>query len=153
MIRTTAVPRHVRVGAALVGVAGMITLAGCAGTTAADADQNAGGSTGSSDSGSSAAAYKDGTYTADGSYKTPETTESVTVTVTLADDKITDVEVTGEPKAPQTEQYQGRFIGGISGEVVGKDIDEVNVSRVAGSSLTSGGFNEAIDKIKAEAKA
>jgi uncharacterized protein with FMN-binding domain len=152
MIRTTAVPRHVRVGAALVGVAGMMTLAGCAGTSA-DADQNAGGSTGSSDSGSSAAAYTDGTYTADGSYKTPETTESVTVTVTLADDKITDVEVTGEPKAPQTEQYQGRFIGGISSEVVGKDIDEVKVSRVAGSSLTSGGFNEAIEKIKAEAKA
>ena len=34
---------------------------------------------------------------------------------------------------------------------VGKDIDEISVSRVAGSSLTSGGFNQAIDAIKSEA--
>ena len=35
--------------------------------------------------------------------------------------------------------------------VVGQDIDEISVSRVAGSSLTSGGFNRAIEEIKAEA--
>jgi hypothetical protein len=45
------------------------------------------------------------------------------------------------------------FIGGIADEVVGKDIDEISVSRVAGSSLTSGGFNDAIEQIKAEAAA
>jgi hypothetical protein len=35
--------------------------------------------------------------------------------------------------------------------VVGQDIDQISVSRVAGSSLTSGGFNQAIDTIKSEA--
>ena len=35
--------------------------------------------------------------------------------------------------------------------VLGKDLDEVSVSRVAGSSLTSEAFNQAIDKIKTEA--
>lgn len=153
MIRTTAVPRPVRVGAALVGVAGMMALAGCAGTTDAQAEPATTTGSGSSDSGSSAAGYTDGTYTADGSYRTPETTEQIEVTITLADDKITAVEVTGDPQAPQSEQYQSRFIGGISDEVVGKDIDEINVSRVAGSSLTSGGFNDAVEKIKSEAKA
>ncbi|MFJ6653013.1 hypothetical protein ACIQLJ_09495 [Microbacterium sp. NPDC091313] len=156
MIRTTAVPRSVRTGVALVGVAGMMALAGCAGT-AADAEQapattsGTGSSSGSSGSGSSA--YTDGTYSAEGSYTTPETTETIDVTVTLAGGTITDVEVTGDPQAPQSQQYQSRFIGGISGEVVGKSIDEISVSRVAGSSLTSGGFNEAIEKIKAEAAA
>ena len=75
------------------------------------------------------------------------------MTVTLEDDVITDVEVTGNPTKRESEQYQSKFIGGISAEVVGKNIDEISVSRVAGSSLTSGGFNEAIQAIKAEAAA
>ena len=43
--------------------------------------------------------------------------------------------------------------GGIAGEVVGKDIDDLSVSRVAGSSLTSGGFNDSLETIKADARA
>jgi hypothetical protein len=165
MIRTTAVPRPIRVGAALVGVAGMMTLAGCAGG-AADAEQDAGpgassepttSTTGSSGDGASSeggsGAYADGTYSAEGSYRTPESTETINVTITLENDVITAVEVSGDPQAPQSEQYQGRFIGGISDEVVGRSIDEVSVSRVAGSSLTSGGFNEALDTIRSEAAA
>ncbi len=61
--------------------------------------------------------------------------------------------MTGDPKAPETERYQGEFIDGIADEVVGKPIDELNVSRVAGSSLTSGGFNDAVASIKEQAAA
>ena len=145
MIRTTAAPRTTArlAGTAVVGIAGAIALAGCAGTgTTGDGGTDAGGST----------TYADGTYTADGSYQTPETVESIEVTVTLADGVITDVEVTGDPQRPETEQYQGQFIGGISDEVVGKEIDSLSVSRVAGSSLTSGGFNAAIDAIQSQAQ-
>ena len=92
--------------------------------------------------------YTDGTYTAEGSYATPESVETISVTVTLEDDVITDVQVTGDPQARESEEYQGKFIGGISDAVVGQDIDEISVSRVAGSSLTSGGFNKAIEDIK-----
>ena len=60
---------------------------------------------------------------------------------------------TGDPQKRESEQYQGEFIGGIADVVVGEDIDEISVSRVAGSSLTSGGFNEAIEAIKADAAA
>jgi uncharacterized protein with FMN-binding domain len=77
--------------------------------------------------------------------------ETISVTVTLEGDVITDVEVTGDPQKRESEQYQGEFIGGIADVVVGQDIDEIQVSRVAGSSLTSNGFNEAIETIKAEA--
>ena len=66
---------------------------------------------------------------------------------------ITAVEVVGDPQKRESEQYQGEFIGGIAEIVEGRDIDEIQVSRVAGSSLTSGGFNDAIEKIKAEATA
>ena len=77
--------------------------------------------------------------------------ETITVTVTLESDVVTAVEVTGDPQKSESEQYQGQFIGGIADVVVGEDIDDIQVSRVAGSSLTSGGFNKAIQTIKSDA--
>lgn len=154
MIRTPS--RPVRVGVALVGVAGALSLAGCgAATTAAETDtaQTDAGTAESGSGSTSAGGYADGTYTAEGSYATPESVETVTVTLTIADDVVTDVEVTGDPQARESEQYQSQFIGGIRDEVVGKSLDDVSVSRVAGSSLTSGGFMQAVDLIKAEAAA
>ncbi|MFS0895665.1 FMN-binding protein [Microbacterium sp. 179-I 3D3 NHS] len=155
MIRTT-VPTSVHKGAALVGVAGLLLLAGC--STPADgkdpsngADTGADTGTGSESGGDSAGDYADGTYTAEGSYQTPETVEKISVTLTLSDGVVSDVEVTGDPQAPETERYQGEFIDGIGEVVEGKALDELNVSRVAGSSLTSGGFNDAVEQIKEQA--
>ncbi|MGW8481612.1 FMN-binding protein [Microbacterium sp. NPDC055903] len=156
MIRTT-VPAPVRTGAALVGVAGLFVLAGCAGT--ADAESTAGSSNDSGAESSTAESsggsgeYTDGTYTADGQYQTPETIESISVTLTLEDGVVTDVEVSGDPQARETEQYQGEFIAGIEAEVVGVAIDDLDVSRVGGSSLTSSGFNAAVEDIKEQAAA
>lgn len=111
------------------------------------------GDSGSDSGNGGAGAYADGTYSATGSYQAPSGTETVDVTITLQDDVITDVEVVGEATDPEARQHQGEFIGGIAAEVVGKDIDEINVSRVSGSSLTSGGFNAAIADIKGQAAA
>lgn len=157
MIRTT-VPTSVRKGSALLGVAGLFVLAGCSGT--ADAETPTDGATtpdasssSSSSGGDATGTYADGTYTAEGSYQTPETVETISVTMTLADGVVTDVEVSGDPQAPESKQYQGQFIGGIAEEVDGKALDELDVSRVAGSSLTSGGFNKAVEAIKEQAAA
>ncbi len=141
--RTT---RVARAGAAAASVIGVVALAGCVGTGAPPRS----GSTGDA---ASSGSYADGSYTAEGSYATPESVETISVTVSLQDDVITDVQVEGQPTRAESEQYQGQFIGGIRDVVVGKDIDEVSVSRVAGSSLTSGGFTQALDAIKAEASA
>lgn len=162
MIRIATSPRpSVRFGAAaVIGVAGAIALAGCAatdaagtdtGTTDTGTDSSTDASTGTSTG--STGSYTDGTYTADGSYATPESVETIAVTVTLADGVVTDVSVEGDPQKPESAQYQGQFIGGIADVVVGQPIDELEVSRVAGSSLTSGGFNKAIETIKSEAAA
>jgi uncharacterized protein with FMN-binding domain len=164
MIRTTAVPRSLRIGAATVGIAGALALAGCASATtsgsggdgsAEDAVATATPAAGSSSdsTSSSGSTYKDGTYTAEGTYQTPESVETISVTVTLKDDVVTAVKVNGEPTRSESRQYQSQFIGGISSAVVGKDIDGLSVSRIAGSSLTSEGFNAAIDEIKSEAAA
>ncbi|WP_248240472.1 FMN-binding protein [Microbacterium kunmingense] len=152
MIRLNLAPRPVRVGAAGVGVVGVLLLAGC--SSGADAAGTEGaGSTGDAGTGTSGGPYADGTYTAEGTYNTPESVEQISVTLTLRDDIVTDVEVTGDPQRPESERYQSQFIGGIADEVVGQNIDDLSVDRVAGSSLTSGGFNAAVEEIKAEAAA
>lgn len=115
---------------------------------------------GSADSSSSDAApdtndadaYTDGTYEATGSYANPGGTSSVDVTMTIADNTVTEVDVA--PGASGTSlSYQEQFIAGIDNEVVGKAVNDIAVSKVSGSSLTSGGFNEALAQIKSEAAA
>jgi uncharacterized protein with FMN-binding domain len=148
------------------GIAGLSlagTVAGCApsGTqsTAADAGASSPGASGaaspsgaSSSLASSGSVYQDGTYSADGTYVSPNGTETVGVELTLASGKVTAVDITQHPSNPNTRKFQGEFAGGIAAQIVGKNIDELNVSKVAGSSLTSGGFNQAVEKIKAEAQ-
>lgn len=162
MIRTAAASRPVRIGVAAVGIAGALALAGCAAPDAtADADTAGSESAApeasatttpdTSESTSGDSTYANGTYTAEGAYATPESVETIVVTVTLEDDVITAVEVSGDPQKSESAQYQSQFIGGIAEVVVGQNIDEISVSRVAGSSLTSGGFNEAIGTIRSEA--
>lgn len=150
---------------ALAGLSLVGTLAGCAATTATTGTGDSGsgtssdGGTGtstdssSSDATASSGTYTDGTYTADGSYTSPAGMESVSVELTLAAGVVTAVTVTPEADDAQAKRYQTEFADGISAVVVGKDIDSLDVSRVAGSSLTSGGFNKAVDEIKADAQA
>jgi uncharacterized protein with FMN-binding domain len=124
---------------AAVGTAGLglLALAGCA--------------SGAADAMDTSASYADGDYSAEGSYISPAGEQSVKVELTLADDIVTAVTVTPEADDPQAQGFQQKFAGGIADAIVGKDIDSLNVSRVAGSSLTSGGFNKALESIKADA--
>lgn len=163
MIRITAVPRPLRTGGALLGV---VALAGCGTQGAPDAapsteavppatqEPTPAASSTAGEEPAASTLYTDGTYTADGSYMTPDGgIEQIAVTITLDDDVVTAVEVTGDPQLRESVENQSKFIGGISDVVVGKKIDDLAVSKVAGSSLTSGGFNDALEKIKAEAAA
>lgn len=103
------------------------------------------------DTGATGGTYADGVYEATGSYESPHGTETIGVEITLADSVITAVEITPNPTDPNVERFQGEFANGIADVVVGKNIDEISVDKVAGSSLTSGGFNDAITQIKDDA--
>ncbi len=105
---------------------------------------------GSTTTGSSKS-YKDGAYTADGTYMTPEGEEKITVTLTLKGNAITEVNTTSNPVHHESRQYQTFFQNNYKKLVVGKKIDEVNLSRVSGSSLTPIGFNAALNAIKQQA--
>jgi uncharacterized protein with FMN-binding domain len=144
--------------AVLAGLTLVGALAGCSPTTTAETptDDSTTESTDETtaeptETDSSEATYTDGTYEATGEYQSPNGTESLDVTITLENDVITAVEVVGAGGSPNTERFQGEFAGGIAAIVVGKDIDEISVSKVAGSSLASGGFNAAVEQIKADA--
>ena len=93
--------------------------------------------------------YADGVYTATGQYGSLPS--FITVTVTLAHDVITAVEVTPmrRTRHPSTSApLRCRGPGGRRREA----IDEVNVGRLAGSSGTPVGFNAAIERIKEQAR-
>jgi uncharacterized protein with FMN-binding domain len=152
------VRKSVFAGMAGLSLAG--TVAGCAPSAQQPAAQetqpaatSASAAPGSSSNAlaSSGGGYKDGTYSADGTYKSPNGTETVGVQLTLANGTVSAVEITEHPSNPNTRKFQGQFASGIAEQVVGKSLDEIKVSKVAGSSLTSGGFNQAVEEIKAQA--
>lgn len=95
--------------------------------------------------------YKSGSYSATGSYQSPGGTEQVAVSVTLDGNTITAATVTPKAASPTSVQYQGEFVDGFKALVIGKDIDQVELSKVSGSSLTSRGFNDALEQIKDQA--
>lgn len=140
----TTSPRLIALG--LAGLGATVALAGCA------ASATGGGGTGSIDAGAdTSASYTDGAYEATGDYVSPAGPSQVTVALTLTDDVVTDVTVTPLATDPTSKGFQTQFADGIAAEIVGHDIDTLTVSRVGGSSLTSGGFNDALAQIKAEA--
>lgn len=133
------------IGVLLAGLAAVVPLAGCSSGAAEPGPEP------TSAGGKATPDYADGSYTADGGYQSPGGAESVTVTLTLADNTITELEVTGSGGSPNAKKFQGEFIENIDDIAVGRSIADLDVSKVAGSSLTSGGFNEALDKIRADA--
>jgi uncharacterized protein with FMN-binding domain len=134
-------------GASLIG-----TLAGC--TSAATTSTTSTSNTASGPSGTTnASTYKDGSYKETGNYQSPSGASSVQVKVTLKSNVVTAVTVTPDATNPTSKAYQNAFVSGISTEVVGKKLNQLNVSKVSGSSLTSQGFNDAISKIKTDAGA
>lgn len=95
--------------------------------------------------------FKDGIYSATGSYLTPGGRESIKLTVTIENGKIVDSMIGNTSASGEAAEYQSHFLSRYKTEVIGRNVDDVSLSRVAGSSLTSHGFNEALKEIKTDA--
>ena len=96
--------------------------------------------------------YKDGVYEADGTYLTPGGEQRITIAVTLKDNVVTDSTFTTHSEGPASGRFQGEFGDNYKPMVVGKNINELQLTKVSGSSLTPQGFMNALEKIKAEAQ-
>ncbi|MDB5180138.1 MAG: hypothetical protein JWN12_770 [Candidatus Saccharibacteria bacterium] len=93
--------------------------------------------------------YANGTYNAIGTYAKGK--NSIDVTLNLNNDAISSVVVIPMATIKMSLGLQKKFAIAISDEVVGRPIDEVYLDKLAGSSLTTQGFNDAIKKIKSQA--
>lgn len=100
----------------------------------------------------SATQYKNGTYQVVGNYVSPGGPREIDVTVTLAGDTISDVVFVGKATDATSIRFQKEFGDNFKPMVVGKNINEVALTKVSGSSLTPKGFMDALEKIKAEAQ-
>jgi uncharacterized protein with FMN-binding domain len=96
--------------------------------------------------------YRDGRYTATGHYLTPGGNESIAVSVDVNGDTVTASVIEVEAKSPTARQFQEQFRTTIAGHVTAKPLSTLSVTRVSGASLTSLGFDDALAKIRQEAK-
>jgi uncharacterized protein with FMN-binding domain len=126
------------------------TLAGVSasllGTDAAPANAQ---TVGPSEATSKAPRYADGVYTATGQYG--GLPSSLTVRVRLVRGMVARVEVGTPAKDPTSLGYQKRFAAAVPAVVVGRQIDQVKVGKLAGASGCPDGFNAAIAKIRTQA--
>lgn len=98
------------------------------------------------------ATYQDGTYQATGGYMTPAGSETIAISVTLQDGVITDTSAINKATDAEAKQNQQDFIDNYKQKVIGKKLSQVSLDRVSGSSLTSQGFNNAIQQIRNKAE-
>lgn len=96
--------------------------------------------------------YKNGVYEVKGDYVSPGGDEQIDVQLTIKDNIVSDAQVTSLAERPISKKFQGEFISGYKQFVVGKNINEVKLDKISGSSLTPKGFNDAVEKIKTQAK-
>ncbi|HSX30125.1 MAG TPA: FMN-binding protein [Candidatus Saccharimonadales bacterium] len=101
--------------------------------------------------GTSSGTFKNGTFSANSSYNTPGGTEGIAVTITLNGGTISDVSISLHANNRESVEYQDRFASHYKSFVVGKNIGDVQLSGVSGSSLTSRGFNDALAQIEQQA--
>ncbi|MFA7314393.1 MAG: hypothetical protein WC025_00475 [Candidatus Magasanikbacteria bacterium] len=95
--------------------------------------------------------YKDGSYSTTGQYRAPSGQETIGISLTLQNDIVTDVNVQTMSNNRTALAYQNMFSDNLKSQVVGKDISSLNLNRVAGASLTTQGFNNAVSIIKSQA--
>lgn len=96
--------------------------------------------------------FQDGTYTASGNYQSPAQREEIEVTLTVADGIITDAEFVSKATHPTSKLMQGKFSEGFDEAVIGKNVNDLSLTVVNGSSLTPKGFMDALSKIKTQAQ-
>lgn len=95
--------------------------------------------------------YADGEYMSVGTYTSPGGGESIDVTITLENNIVTNAEVVANAQLPISKNYQNTFIENYQDMVIGKDINELQLNVVSGSSLTPIGFNNALEDIRQQA--
>ena len=94
--------------------------------------------------------YRNGTYSTQVSFQTPDGTYQISVNLTIANDKITVSTVSFGPKGAR-DGYSKRFSNSYQSVIIGQDLGSASLTRVGGASLTTRAFNNAIISIRRQA--
>ncbi len=94
--------------------------------------------------------YTNGTYYATKSYRTPDGTYQMNVSVTIKDDKVTASTLSFDADGAR-DSYSKRFTSGYQSQVIGQTLEGFSLSRVGGASLTTNAFNSAVSSIRSQA--
>jgi hypothetical protein len=98
------------------------------------------------------ATYKDGTYFAQGSYVSPGGPREINLGITVENGIVTDSSFEGQAGGPISIRFQKEFGDNYKDRIIGKSLRGLALGKVSGSSLTPKGFNNALRKIKTQAK-
>ena len=97
-----------------------------------------------------ASEYRDGEYSATGWYGSLPSHHDVTLTI--ENDAIIAVKITTPAEDETSLGYQQRFAAALPSTIIGRNLDEISVDRLAGASGCSEGFMDALSKVKASAR-
>lgn len=98
-----------------------------------------------------AADFQDGMYQVEGMYISPGGPRTINVALQLENGVITSSEFEGLATDPTSQRFQKEFGDNYQPMVVGKKINEIQLTKVSGSSLTPKGFMDALEKVKSQA--
>jgi cytoskeletal protein RodZ len=94
--------------------------------------------------------YTNGTYRTQSTYRTPEGTYVMDVTLVIANDSVTSASLSFDADGARS-GYSKRFTSGYQNQVIGKNLEGLNLSRVSGASLTTNAYNNALNNIRSQA--
>ena len=134
---------------AAIGATVMIAAAGLTACSTEPDTTSAPGSTTAPENEDSPVQYRDGEYSATGWYGSLPSHHDVTLTI--ENDTVTAVEITTPAEDPTSLGYQQRFAAALPEAVVGQNVDDLAVDRLAGSSGCSEGFMDALAQIRDDA--
>lgn len=87
------------------------------------------------------------TYQTTVNYEVPEKNQTLTLSLTLQNNIVINSVVT-QSMHGKSREYQEDFEKSYKVKIIGKNINDINLSRIGGASLTTNAFNQAINIIK-----
>jgi len=82
------------------------------------------------------------------SYNVPNGGQTMDVNISLQNKVVVSVSISQSKRGGTSAEYQQNFQNSYKSYVVGKNINDISLSRVGGASLTTNAFNKAINSIK-----
>lgn len=90
-------------------------------------------------------------YSANVSYNVPENNETLALTISVSNGIVSDVNIVQSKTGRKSANYQTNFEKSYKQFVIGKQLKDINLSRVGGASITTNAFMEAIKAVQKQA--